>query len=402
MEEKFVHLAEYALRLIRVGLGIDPTLPKKPDDVEWKDLFSLAEGQLFTALYFEALKKGSELPPEPIYSAWENRAHFLLGVDARQAYAWEEIKEKFSPLGVKLLPLKGLHIKGLYPDPYVRQMGDLDILYEEEKMPIVRKGMKELGYSFQSSSEMSNHQVFKKDGVLTIEMHRGLLNDCYQNSERYYADPWTKAKQVDGIEYAFDLNDEYIYLLLHTAKHYYSFGNKSNVRSVVDFYLFSKRYGDKLDRDYIARELKKVDEEAGKDAEDGFSVCEAERRMERYASEWLGETAPVLSEDGVKAVFGRAYEKNVKAEERAIEQLADENKNIAGVFLKRAFLPYKWMRQRYPVLKPLPVLLPLFWVVRWVETLFRRPQNFKAERERLKKVKKIMKEKKNASQTDEK
>ena len=45
-------------------------------------------------------------------------------------------------------------------------------------------------------------------------------------------------------------------------------------------------------------------------------------------------------------------------------------KNVwAKKLLQMVFLPYGGMAQRCPVLKKAPVLLPLFWVVRWADTL---------------------------------
>ena len=38
-------------------------------------------------------------------------------------------------------------------------------------------------------------------------------------------------------------------------------------------------------------------------------------------------------------------------------------------YLKRIFLPYEDMKYTYPVLQKWPVLLPVFWVVRWFKML---------------------------------
>ena len=42
------------------------------------------------------------------------------------------------------------------------------------------------------------------------------------------------------------------------------------------------------------------------------------------------------------------------------------------VFAKRVFLPYDSMTVKYPVLKKCPILLPVFWVVRWVDVILHK------------------------------
>ena len=42
-----------------------------------------------------------------------------------------------------------------------------------------------------------------------------------------------------------------------------------------------------------------------------------------------------------------------------------------GYILSRLFIPYEQMKYIYPVLQKAPVLLPIFWVWRWIEHLLR-------------------------------
>lgn len=46
----------------------------------------------------------------------------------------------------------------------------------------------------------------------------------------------------------------------------------------------------------------------------------------------------------------------------------------AGFIGRRLFLPYHYMKQRFPVLRYLPVLLPLFWVIRFFIFFFDKKQ----------------------------
>lgn len=69
---------------------------------------------------------------------------------------------------------------------------------------------------------------------------------------------------------------------------------------------------------------------------------------------------------------------------------AIQKKGKAKYFWSRVFIPYYQMRMYYPCLWKLPILLPVFWVVRLVKALFDRKK-----RRKLKTELKALKNKKN-------
>ena len=58
----------------------------------------------------------------------------------------------------------------------------------------------------------------------------------------------------------------------------------------------------------------------------------------------------------------------------AVRVLETKTKKVKRNKWRRAiFLPYNSMCKRYPVLKWLPIALPVLWIVRWIEAvLFKR------------------------------
>ena len=58
-----------------------------------------------------------------------------------------------------------------------------------------------------------------------------------------------------------------------------------------------------------------------------------------------------------------------------------KGKTVRGAWIKKiikiACPPYKTMTERYSVLKKVPVLLPIFWIVNWFEILLFRRKNIK-------------------------
>ncbi len=72
----------------------------------------------------------------------ENARHI-----AQQA-SFSAISEEFTKAGVYFMPLKGYHIKKLYPSPEFRTMNDIDVLVFSESQEAAKKIIIDKGYEF--------------------------------------------------------------------------------------------------------------------------------------------------------------------------------------------------------------------------------------------------------------
>lgn len=236
--ETFFKTGEYFIRLVRFGAsGGEGLPPEKPEEVSWRDILLLSEKHSLAALTYSALSRLEKKPDKETAEKWEHAYRVCVHADIQQEFAWEEIKERFSKEGIKLLPLKGILLKSLYPEPAFRSMGDLDILYEEKDFEKIKALMRESGYEYRTESAGSNHQIFFRPPVTTVELHRALLNDTSPFAE-YYKDVWRRAlPTAEPFVCRLSREDEYIFLLIHGHKHFSGAG--SGVRTVLDFWLYS-------------------------------------------------------------------------------------------------------------------------------------------------------------------
>ena len=51
--------------------------------------------------------------------------------------------------------------------------------------------------------------------------------------------------------------------------------------------------------------------------------------------------------------------------------------------IREIFLPYKTMCKKFPILERMPVLLPIMWVVRWVDALLFKRKNIAIKKHKL-------------------
>ena len=438
-KETFFKTGEYFIRLVRFGAsGGEGLPPEKPEEVSWRDILLLSEKHSLAALTYSALSRLEKKPDGETAEKWEHAYRVCVHADIQQEFAWEEIKERFSEQGIKFLPLKGILLKSLYPEPAFRSMGDLDILYEEKNFEKIKTLMRESGYEYRTESAGSKHRMFFRPPVTTVELHRALLNDTSPFAE-YYKDVWRRAlPTAESFVCRLSREDEYIFLLIHGHKHFSGAG--SGVRTVLDFWLYLKRYGKELDRKYIAAErsraqemgresasphaqeiacqsaspsiqetsqtaksenLRNTDpetafnpfEEAASDmivetaAETEAPLEEFEKTLEREISLWFSAENPTLDETGVALLSDGVYGRIEKLWERKLQE-----KGKFKYFAERLFPPYKVMKQRFTLLEKLPFLLPFFWIWRLIRGAFCRRKAAAAEyryiREKSRKEKK--------------
>lgn len=414
-KEEFLKLIEYLVRLVR--RGADPAraaepVPVKPDGIAWEQVYALAEKHSLSVAAFRALQAANNpienRPEKALWDKWENFCRMQAMADIQQLYAWEELSATFSDRGLKLLPLKGLHIKHLYSETYVRQMGDLDILYEKGCFKKVRAAMEELGYAFDKNSENHHHQVFSRAPVTEAELHRDLLPDSSVYAA-YYADPWAKARPTDvPYIYRYALEDEYVFMLVHSVKHFT--GGGSGIRTALDFYLFTEKYKAELDRDYIDAEIKRADEirtstenlgagGAGlvwEEGETSETIAEFEKIILSVAYGWFGgedvktdEKGLMMASDGVYGKSEHIWKKNLNAHEKTY-------------FFRRLFPSYAYLKTWNPILNKAPFLLPYVWLKRIVRGIFCHGKKLRAEYRWVKAEKKRKKQEEKAAKKEKK
>lgn len=109
---------------------------------------------------------------------------FLMGLtQQREALRVMEALENHE---IAFLPLKGYWMKQMYPQPYYRQMADLDILIDADKAGQARKVMKALGYRTEDYGAGAHDSYFLEPYV-SVELHRTLM------TQRNYAEYFSQA-----------------------------------------------------------------------------------------------------------------------------------------------------------------------------------------------------------------
>ena len=149
-----------------------------------------------------------------------------------------KVEDEFERNNIWYLNLKGRLIGECYPDYSMRQMSDVDICVNHEKVDEVCDIMKNNGFQVKSYG-IGVHDIYYKEPVYNFEIHRELFGMEYNEKFRqYYADPLKYAvrDKNKGCGYSFMPEDSYVYMMTHIFKHFSSGG--TGLKSLLDCYVF--------------------------------------------------------------------------------------------------------------------------------------------------------------------
>ena len=304
----------------------------------------------------------------PVMQEETLRVYSSISVSETQLSAIRKIKDALEVHGVAHMPLKGVHLKKMYPHTEMRRMGDADILIDCSKYEIVRGFMQEFGYTEKYESD---HEIVWSKKTVTIEFHKRLIPSYNKDYYQYFGDGWKLARPLEGYTCRYRMNpeDEMIYLFTHFAKHYRDSG--IGIRHIVDLWVYRK-HNPKLDETYIRKELQKLQllefyDNITRTLRVWFENCPQDEKTE-YITQFIFTSGE----------FGRSHISNLSSALKYAQNGQSEQSIKRRRALRTIFPTYAEMSIKYKVLRKWPILLPVMWLVRIYRKVFikKRAQRF--------------------------
>ncbi len=326
--------------------------------------------QLVPLVYVGGLNCGLPSNSPMMQSLFKGYCKYMIHGE-RQMAAADQVFAEFEKYGIDYMPFKGYCMKKLYPKPEMRIMGDVDVLIRREDSKDVMGILGELGYK---KHTVTDNELVYDSANLHLEVHKRLFTPL---NEAYYEDVWSRAKRVDGHRYEFSVEDTWIYLFNHFARHYA--GGGIGCRHVIDLYVYRQAFPD-MNEAYIVSELKKM-------RLDRFYAYAC-----RLLDVWFENAEPDASVDDkvallTETIFDSGAWGSVASNAIAYEaSKAEADKAVTHVkskaILRSVLPPRKILQNRYPVLKKWPVLLPVLWVVRGVRVALFQHDDIKRQQKK--------------------
>lgn len=291
--------------------------------------------------------------------------------DTNENIELEHILNNFEEAGIDTLVVKGVTMKEVYPQDYMRQMCDMDLMIHQKDFKKASKIMKHLG--FEEFYDHEKHLVFSKNSLILVEMHRKLIPGG-DVSHEYFNAIWPLCIPYKNYDKVFRMNleDTYLFCMIHLIRHFKYAGIE--IRDVLDVYLFWEKYKN----DFCFEKLNRKLEE--------FGAKRFEENIRKIAYKWFGDTQ-VNDFDEVEAFIlkGASIENNV-------HYAVGEKKGKVNYLFRLLFPEFKVMKEKYPVLKKVPILLPVTWGVRLLKDVFSQETTVKARMEQIKLIQEVKQE----------
>lgn len=173
--------------------------------------------------------------------------------DQKQQAQIEALRTLFNEHHIDFMFLKGTKLKTLYPQTYMRGMGDIDILVRSDLDVIKQLFLKQ---NIRLESRTLAHDHYHTQEGLLIEIHPSIHNDFNPKYQTYFKSAWEHTKQLSAYEYTLEPTFEIIYLLYHLAKHIESSG--IGIRSLLDIGIYRLKYGKEIDEKVLIETLEKL------------------------------------------------------------------------------------------------------------------------------------------------
>ena len=240
MTNNIIH--SYFFDLIKVATESISSLSGVPSPNEWKEIYTLAKKQTLVGVLFRALDRlpVGQRPPKTLLMQWfaateiiqEN--NYVVNSDAIK------ICEIVRKAGLRCIVLKGQGIATYYPEPSLRQCGDIDLWIEGG----AKKVIEYIRLNGKIKSVTYMHIDYKAPVQTEVEVHYRpsfLYNPIYHKRLNKYFDEQDElfentVELADGSGKLFVPTVEFnrYYVLQHIYRHY--FGEGIGLRQLLDYY----------------------------------------------------------------------------------------------------------------------------------------------------------------------
>ena len=320
------------------------------NDFDKPELFSLAEKHDLIHLVADALiKNGSVDKDDPDYKKLKKEVLSAIYRDSRRTEAFEKISEIFEREKILYVPMKGLIVKELYPESWMRTSCDLDILIREEDLDRATEALVKDGFTTDGVKNYHDRHFYYDRSHL--ELH---FNICE-------GDPKLDALLKRAFEFVskkegfrFEESNEFFacHHIAHTAYHFMAGG--CGIRPVLDLYILRKNVF------YDENGLIALLNECG--------LVDFYKTLCDLSEVWFGngEHSSITERAEEYILCGGVYGTVSNGTKIGLAK----NRNRVKYIFKLAFLPYEQMRSIYPSLEKHKILLPFCYIHRIFSKLF--------------------------------
>ena len=236
---------ETIFAFVRFAINDKATVFDSSDELDWEVLYEFAKKQTIVGVMFAGIEKLSkeQRPPKNILMNWYMLVERIRKRNDRLNEAVIEVTSQFERDGFPNCVLKGQGNALMYPDPSLRQPGDIDLWPVAERKDI----FKYVRRSFPDTEMLYHHLEYPiiKDVMTEVHFFPMFLNNPLYNGR---FQKWMKSVAKQQCENRVELpqgtfcrpTDDFnvVYQLAHVRHHFFDEG--IGMRQLLDYYYLLK------------------------------------------------------------------------------------------------------------------------------------------------------------------
>lgn len=328
-----------------------------------QDIYAVAYRHGLIQLVGDILEKSGALGENPTNKRFRKEVLDAVYSFEKLSYETEQISRLFEKNGIPFVLLKGAFLRYLYSEPFLRTSCDVDILIHENDLEKADELLaKSLDYE---KTHDGAHHITYLFGDVKIELHFSLI-EKYQAKHSYKVAQkvWDFARVKEGYEYQYILDESFVYFyhIAHCATHFEAGG--CGIKPVLDLYILKQKFNCETP------EIKSLLRRSG--------LTKFNKFLNELCDVWFmgkehNEVTKAMENFIIDGGIGGTEEQNLLLKKHRLG-------GKTGYIISRIFVPSKELKNDYPILKKIPVLLPFFAIFRWFKLLFEKDKNYIARR----------------------
>ena len=369
-----------------IKCALHEQIPEKSrvTNMEMQRVYELCIAHNMGAMVAYALESISQCISTDIWKRFKNIKNKSIRRNILYDAECQKITAYMNEMGIGHLFVKGILLKKIYPQYGMREMADVDVLYDVSKKTILYDYMLKNGYQYMNAKDALGHYVediYHKAPIFNFEFHTRLFDKELTNEKivNYYKNIWDRTKKIEGEECGYTLSpeDHYLYILAHAYKHFKLYG--VGIRCLTDIYMLMEK--NQLNWNYVVCEAEKME------------IADFESVLRSISTKLFGaddfnmafltiEENTVLENVLHAGVYGNMDFRIVNR----MNNFRENNKNNGNIFFTRIkYLCFRifpcldYMKFYSPKVKKHPWLVPFFYVQRLFRAVIRKRRVIKKE-----------------------
>ncbi len=356
--------------------------------LDWERMYRLSDYHKVANIVYIGLLGYRETVPDKWRDRFFKRYQESLQFGEHCGESFQEVLTWLDMRKISCTILTSESVRGLYRLSETADIGPVQIFMDEEKYYLAKGYLVDLGYETDETYNGFGERMRKVSGIPIILYHKLPFRTSKYTKNMVKILESAQIKEPYENIWMLPPESEFLYRMAGAAYRYVT--DELTVREVLELLLCHRAWKEEIDEDALWKRLAefRIDGLAEKILElaymwfgektDTFLISRADDTVvydileERLLSRGIVNRENDEQALKLQSLVDKEIEKEKKAEGKDIKR---EKRDQRYTEMKRKlswiFPDFHYMSSIYPVLEKIPVLLPLYWVIRGLRLLWR-------------------------------